>query len=233
MIAAPPSPDKPNTMLQKSTLQFLKNLRANNNKAWFDAHRTAYDTAKADFVNLIDALIGILSRTDPSIGHLRAKDCLFRINRDVRFSKNKAPYKSHFAAAINAEGKKGERPGYYLHLEPGASFAAGGYYMPAPEDLQKIRQEIDYEFDRWKKIVRRPAFLRRFPEGVEGTQPLVRAPKGYEEQNPAIAFLKMRGFTVSHPYTDAEMTGATDLRALGSTFAAMKPFLDFLSGALD
>ncbi len=233
MTDAAPLRSNPSRMLQQSTLRFLKQLRTHNNKAWFDANRSLYEAARADFTAFTEVLLGKLSRKDASLSHLRAKDCLFRINRDVRFSKNKAPYKTHFAAAFNAEGKKGEHPGYYLHLEPGASFAAGGFYMPESADLQKIRQEIDYEFDRWKKIIRQPAFVRQFPQGVEGTMPLVRAPKGYEETNPAITYLKMRGFIVSCPFTDAEMTDASIHRRIESGFTAMKPFIDFLRGALD
>lgn len=220
-------------MPEKSTLRFLRELRLHNNKNWFDAHRSAYEQARVDFIDFVGQLIPRIARFDPPIGELTPKECIFRINRDVRFSKNKDPYKSHLAAAFNYGGKRGERPGYYIHFEPGASFAAGGYYMPPPDDLQKIRQEIDYEFDRWKKIIGKPGFMRLFPEGVEGTAPLVRAPKGYDEENPAIAYLKMRGYIVSRPFSDAEMTDAAIVGKLADTFAAMKPFIDFLSGALD
>ncbi len=127
---------------------------------------------------------------------------MFRINRDVRFSKDKSPYKNNMAGYFNVDGKKGNGAGYYLHIEPGKSFAAGGIWMPEPKDLIKIRQEIDYSFDDWKKIITNTSFKKTFTEGIKG-EALVRPPKGYDEDNPAIQFIKQKSFIVTKSFTDA------------------------------
>ena len=133
-------------MLQPATLTFLKGLKKNNNKPWFDANRKKYEASKADFISFVDNTISAITKFDPAVSSLKAKDCIFRINRDIRFSKDKSPYKSNMGAYINPGGKKINTPGYYFHCEPGQSFAAGGLYIPEPGVLAKIRQEIDYSF---------------------------------------------------------------------------------------
>jgi uncharacterized protein (TIGR02453 family) len=218
-------------MLQPSTLKFLKDLKKNNNKPWFDANRKTYETAKADFTSLVEALIAATSKFDKSVANLSAKGCMFRINRDIRFSKDKSPYKTNMGTYINPGGKKVNTPGYYFHCEPGASFAAGGLYMPMPPDLSKVRQEIDYSFTEWKKIVNSTTFKKYFNK-VDGLETLSRPPKGYDESNPAIEFLKMKSFTVSRPMTDATLQSKTLVKEIAKTFEAMKPMIDFLNGAL-
>ena len=220
-------------MLQKETLAFLKALSKNNHKPWFDENRKKYETAKADFVALIDRLILEISTFDPSVSHLAGKACIFRINRDVRFSKNKAPYKTNLAASICSQGRQANFPGYYFHCEPGKSFLAGGFYMPLPEDLKKIRQELDYNFDDWKTILKEKSFKTNFPGGVEGTQSLARPPKSYDENNPAITFLKMKGFIVSKAIDDAELIDKGLVKKTVQSFKAMKPMIDFLKQGLD
>src|SRR5215471_19279536 len=140
-------------MLQTSTLQFLKQLAKNNTKEWFDANRKKYDAAKADHMQSVQKIIDKFCKTDTTLSSLTAKDCLFRINRDIRFSKDKSPYKTNFGASINAGGKKRVQAGYYIHVAPGQNFVGGGIYMPTPEELKKVRQEIDYNFDDFKKLI--------------------------------------------------------------------------------
>ena len=217
-------------MLQASTLKFLKELKKNNNKPWFDAHRKQYDQAKADFLLMTEKLIAGIASFDSPIAPLKAKDCTFRINRDVRFSKDKSPYKNNIAAYFNKNGKKGNGAGYYLHIEPGKSFAAGGLWMPEPKDLAAIRQEIDYSFDEWKKITGNAVFKKTFTEGVKG-EALVRPPKGYDDTNPAIAYLKMKSFIVSAPFTDAAVQNKTFVKDVAAVFKAMKPMIYFLNTA--
>jgi uncharacterized protein (TIGR02453 family) len=131
-------------MLEPQTLKFLADLGRNNNKPWFDEHRAQYEAARIDFQNFITLLIADLQRTDPGIGGLTARDCLFRINRDVRFSNDKSPYKPNMGASIKSGGRKSPFAGYYFHLEPGKSFVGGGLWMPDAEALKKVRQEIYY-----------------------------------------------------------------------------------------
>ncbi len=215
-------------MLQPSTLTFLKNLKKNNNKPWFDANRKKYEEAKSDFISFINAVIPVIAKFDAGVGALNAKDCIFRINRDIRFSKDKSPYKTNMGAYINPGGKKINTPGYYFHCEPGQSFAAGGLYIPEPAVLAKVRQEIDYSFDDWKKIINGKAFKKYFPK-VDGIEVLSRPPKGYTDDNPAIGFLKMKSFIVSRPLTDKQLTDKILLKEVSKTFEAMKPMIDFLN----
>jgi uncharacterized protein (TIGR02453 family) len=219
-------------MLQPSTIKFLKDLKKNNNKAWFDPNRKNYETAKADYISLVDAVITATARFDEPVGNLKAKDCIFRINRDVRFSKDKSPYKSNMGASISPGGKKVNAPGYYFHCEPGHSFAAGGLYMPEAPNIARIRQEIDYNFDEWKKIISNKTFKKYFIKGVDSTDTLNRPPKGYTKDNPAIEYLKMKSFIVSRPLNDADLTDKNLVKEIAKTFEAMKPMIDFLNHAM-
>ena len=218
-------------MLQSTTLKFLKDVKKNNNKIWFDGHRKQYDTVKSDFLLLVEQLITGIATFDKPIGNLEAKNCTFRINRDVRFSKNKDPYKNNLAAYFNKDGKKGIGAGYYLHIEPGKSFAAGGIWMPEPAVLAGIRQEIDYSFTEWKKIITGKSFTKIFTDGIKG-EALTRPPKGYDENNPAIEYLKMKSFIVSISFTDTEVQNKNFTKEVAKTFNSMKPFIDFLNTSL-
>ena len=220
-------------MLQPSTIKFLSDLKKNNNKPWFDANRKMYETTKADFAFFVESIIKATAKFDEPIGILKAKDCMFRINRDVRFSKDKSPYKSNMGASFSYGGKKASVAGYYFHCEPGQSFAAGGFYMPAPPELAKIRQEIDYNLQEWLKIVQHKKFKKHFANGVDGTDALVRPPKGYEENNPAISYLKMKGFTISEPIADSELIAKDIVTKIAASFTAMKPMIDFLNKAAE
>jgi uncharacterized protein (TIGR02453 family) len=219
-------------MLQPSTLKFLRDLEKSNNKPWFDAHRPQYETAKADFYALVEELIPAIAKFDAPIGQLAVKQCVFRINRDVRFSKNKAPYKNNMACYFNQAGKNGLGAGYYLHIEPGKSFAAGGIWVPEPQVLAGIRQEIDYNFTDFKKIIENKKFKTTFTEGLRSNETLVRPPKGYDENNPAIEFLKMKSFIVSKPFTDAGLQHKNLIAEVAKTFSSMKPLINFLNTAL-
>ena len=219
-------------MLQSTTLKFLKDLKNNNNKPWFDDHRKQYETARADFYTLVEKLIQAISKFDAPIGLLTVKECVFRINRDVRFSKDKAPYKSNMACYFNQGGKNGLGAGYYLHVEPGKSFAAGGIWVPEPAILAGIRQEIDYNFTDWKKITENKSFKKKFTEGITSNDSLVRPPKGYDENNPAIEFLKMKSFIVRKAFADADLQHKSFVTEVAKTFNTMKPLIDFLNTAL-
>lgn len=220
-------------MLQPTTIRFLNDLQNNNNKPWFDAHRQAYENAKADLQTMVGQLIPAIAAFDEPIGTLHVKDCTFRINRDVRFSKNKSPYKNNMAAYFSRGGKKASVAGYYFHCEPGKSYAAGGFYSPIPAELTKIRQEIDYNFTEWKKIIDSKPFKKYFLKGVDGIESLVRPPKGYDENNPAIHYLKMKHFIVSKPFTDAELQSKTLVKDVAKVFETMKPMIDFLNLAVE
>ncbi len=220
-------------MLQPSVVKFLSTLQKNNNKPWFDEHRKEYEKVKSEFLLFVDELIGAISGFDGSVASLKAKDCIFRINRDVRFSKNKSPYKNNMAAYFNRAGKKGPGAGYYIHIEPGKSFAAAGLWMPEAEDLAKIRQEIDYYYDEWKKTISAASFKKMFPGGMEAGDKLIRPPKGYSEENPAIEYLKMKSFIVSRAFTDKEIVSNGFVKEVALLFKTAKPMMDFINRSLD
>ena len=220
-------------MLQPASLKFLTGLSKNNNKNWFQKNRNQYETARADFLVLVERLINSIAKFELAIGSLAVKDCIFRINRDVRFSKDKSPYKNNFACYFNKGGKKSNGAGYYLHLEPGKNFAGGGIWMPEKDGLAKIRQEIDYNFKEWKKLIGTDVFKKTFGKGVQSETTLIRPPKGYDECNPAIDYLKMKSFTVTRAFTDAEVLHKDFVKNVVKTFITMKPLVDFLNTAVE
>ncbi|MBS1732364.1 MAG: DUF2461 domain-containing protein [Bacteroidetes bacterium] len=220
-------------MIQPSVLKFLKDLSRNNNKPWFDAHRKEYENAKTAFHDSLTKVIKGIAGFDKPIGLLQAKDCTFRINRDVRFSKNKDPYKNNMGGYFNKDGKKGRGAGYYMHVQPGESFIAGGIWMPEPDVLAKIRQEIDYNFDEWKKITGTASFRNNFPKAFESGEKLSRPPKGYEPDNPAIHFIKMKSYVITRSFSDKEITSAGFEQEVVKTFKVMKPVIDFINRSID
>jgi uncharacterized protein (TIGR02453 family) len=221
-------------MIDKQSLAFLKGLKENNNKPWFDAHRADYDKAKANFVDFVALMILKLEQLDPEIAaaQLEARKCVMRINRDVRFSKDKAPYKTNFGAMLNKDGKKGQGAGYYIHVEHGASFVAGGIYMPMPPQLAAIRQEIDYNFDQFRSIVTNKGFLKHTTSGVTAYASLSRPPKGYAEGNPALDYLKMKGFIATKELTNKDIVNEVGLQQADKTLAAVGGLVGFINRSL-
>lgn len=220
-------------MLHSSTIKFLKDLKKNNNKPWFDANRKTYETAKQNFAEFIEAVIKKHAQKDASISHLTPKDCMFRINRDVRFSKDKSPYKSNFGASINSGGKKSLTAGYYFHLEPGECFVGGGIYMPMPEELKKLRQEIDYNFSDFKKIIGSKKFKSAYGDLDRSAEyTLSRVPKGYETDNPAAEYLKLKSYVAMVKFSDADLTSKELVKKTVAAFETLQPLLVFLNKAI-
>jgi uncharacterized protein (TIGR02453 family) len=220
-------------MLQSSTLKFLKELRKNNNKPWFDAHRKQYEAAKNDFENFIQSVLENHSKNDPDLKELTAKKCMFRINRDVRFSKDKSPYKTNFGASMDKGGKKSGLAGYYFHLEPGKSFLGGGIWMPQPDALKKVRQEIDYCLDEFKKIMSVRKFQTVYGKLYtgEGIQ-LSKVPQGFERDNPAAEYLKFKSWLVLADLSDSTLTSKELIKKTVDAFSVLQPFIKFLNRPL-
>ncbi len=216
----------------KDILAFLRSLKKNNNKEWFDAHREKYEEVRDAFVKTIEKLILEISRFEPGVAGLRAKDCMFRINRDIRFSNDKRPYKENFGAAISPGGKKSPLGVYYFHVQPGnESIIAGGIYMPEPDVLKKIRQEIDYNPKPLISILKSKTFKQYFGE-MSGEQ-LSRTPKGYPEDHPQADLLKFKNYIVVRGFTDKEVTEPKFMNEVMKSFKALKPLNDYLNTALD
>ena len=218
-------------MIEKSTLQFLTDLKKNNTKEWFETNRKRYEAAKENVQNITEKLITSIGKYDEDIAALQVKECTFRINRDVRFSKNKAPYKSNISAIFSKGGKKADTAGFYVHIEPGGAFVAAGYWIPDSKKLASVRQEIDYNLDEFKKILAAKKFKETFAEGLSKEDTLQRPPKGYDEENPAVEFLRLKSFIVTKKLTDVDLSDKNFEKNIVNIFTAVKPFLDFLNTA--
>lgn len=212
-------------------LKFLQSLAKHNNREWFEKNKGTYLQAKENFETLVSKYLGELIKFNPELAALNPKKLPFRIYRDVRFSKDKSPYKINMGAGFSPNGKLVQEPGYYLHLEPGRCFLAGGLYMPEPAHLAKIRQEIDYNGDRLKKIMSDKTFKKWFKDLAEFDK-LKTVPKGYAKDHPRLEWLKHKTFIVSHPFSDTEVKNINFLKQLSSASKAMKPFLNFLKEAI-
>lgn len=221
-------------MLQQSTFLFLKNLNKNNVKEWFDANRKSYDAARADFINLVNDVLKIHGQKDEDIAGLNAKDCVFRINRDIRFSKDKTPYKTNLGAGLARGGKKSAYAGYYLQIEPGDSFVGGGLWMPEVEILKKVRQEIDYSFDEFSGIIHHKNFKKEYNDLYKDKEVMLsRPPKGYSDDNKAIEYLKMKSFIALKPMKDEALTDKNALKNITDALFALQPLLRFINTAIE
>jgi uncharacterized protein (TIGR02453 family) len=221
-------------MIKVSTIKFLRSLKRNNNKQWFDKNRTVYEEARSDFEQFIQSVINAHCKNDPDLAELQAKKCLFRINRDIRFSKNKSPYKTNFGASMDKGGKKSGLAGYYFHLEPGESFFGGGLWMPEAQVMKKVRQEIDYCFDEFNQIVSAKKFKSVFGELYTGEDAkLSRVPQGFEKDNPAAEYLKLKSWLAISHLDDEVLTSKRLLKKTLEGFSAMQPLIQFLNRGIE
>ena len=221
-------------MFQKSTLNFLQALKKNNHKEWFESNREKYGKARSDMEQFVQHLLEKMIPSDPDLAELSAKSCMFRINRDLRFSKNKTPYKINIAASMKKGGRKSIYAGYYFHLQPGnRSFYGGGIWMPAAGELKKIRQEIDFCLPEFKKIIGSRLFKTTFDELETEGQSLVNIPKGYEKDNPAAEFLKLKSFFVNKDVDDKKLVQPGLAEEVAQDFKTLMPFLKFINRSFD
>jgi uncharacterized protein (TIGR02453 family) len=212
-------------------LKFLKDLNKHNDRTWFEKNKPKYLEAKQLFEDFIGEALKEFTKFDTKLGGLEAKKLPFRIYRDVRFSKDKRPYKTNMGAGFSPNGKLVQEPGYYIHIEPGnKSFVAGGIYMPDAPNLAKIRQEIDYNSKDLLKIMNAAAFKKTF-NGFDEFDKLKTMPKGYPKDHPQIELLKLKSIIVSHPYTDKEVMDKKFVKTVASHAKAIKPLVDFIRHA--
>ncbi len=220
-------------MISRHTFSFLKNLEKNNNKTWFEENRPAYQKAKEEFQQIVISLAKGIGDFDPDVAVLDPLKCIFRQNRDVRFSKDKSPYKVHFGAYFNRGSKKINSPGYYIHVQPGKSMIAAGWYQPEAPIVKKIRQEIDYNADEWMKILDNKNLRKHFNEVPDFGDTLVRPPKGYDDDNPMLRYLKLKSFVVSKAVSDGEIQHEQYLKQAVTAFKSLHPFITFLHRAAE
>lgn len=221
-------------MLEPQSIRFLKALKNNNNKPWFDSHRAQYEAARIDLQNFVQLVIADLQRSDTTIAGIQARDCMFRINRDIRFSKDKTPYKINMGASIKRGGRKSQFAGYYFHLEPGASFVGGGLWMPEAAALKGVRQEIDYNWAEFKNIISNKTFTKTFGDVYRGDEVLLKTlPKGYNSDNEAIEYLRLKSFIAEVKIKDEDLCTAGLHRKTVDAFEALTPLLHFINRAVE
>jgi uncharacterized protein (TIGR02453 family) len=212
------------------TLHFLSQLAENNNRDWFQENRKLYDASKADMEQLVGYIIEQVGKFQ-DLGNLQVKECLLRINRDIRFSKNKAPYKNNLSAGIGPGGKTSGKIDYYLQIQPGnLSFLGGGMWETTPEQLARFRQEIDYNADELRAIIDDKEFRTFFPE-IHG-ETLKTTPKGYPKDHPEIELLKRKQFFFVHRYTDKEVSSKDFGKLVLQAIKLLKPFTDYMNYVL-
>jgi uncharacterized protein (TIGR02453 family) len=215
-------------VIKKESLDFLKTLSKNNNRDWFNNHKDLYLEAHSNMVDFADALLFEMSKHD-ELETPSGRKALFRIYKDVRFSKDKTPYNIHWSGAFKRATNK-LRGGYYFNIKPGSSFLAGGFWGPEPKDLKRIRQDIDLNYDDWKKLLARKSLVNTFGK-MTGEQ-IISAPRGYAKDHPAIDLLRYKQFIFRHEFPDKVVCSPGFVSKVNDTFKKMRPFLDFMSELL-
>jgi uncharacterized protein (TIGR02453 family) len=216
----------------KPILTFLSKLKKHNDREWFLANKAEYDEVRALFTEAVTKVHQQLVSIDGSLTHLDPKKMIYRIHRDVRFSKNKLPYKHNLAATFSSAGKSMLAPGYHIQLEPNnESFIGLGFYLPEAETLAKVRQEIDYNGDQLLTITKNPAFKKLFP-ALWDEDKLKSAPKGYDKNHPHVEWLKLKSFLIVRSFRDEEVSDKNFLKEVSKSFAVGFPFNDFLKNAI-
>ncbi len=216
--------------LGNDTIGFLADLSNNNNREWFQENRKRYEQAQNDFQQLVFSLIVGISHFDKTIGSIEPRDCIFRIYRDVRFSPNKNPYKENFGAFIAPGGKKGNSCGYYIHIQPGSSFASGGLYMAPSAVMKEVRTAMVDNRKEFLSIVNHPTFKSTFT--WEGAEQVKRTPAGFKFDMELDFFLRLKHITPSCYFNDSTLTHADfDQKAI-EVFHTLNPLIEFLNHAI-
>lgn len=219
-------------MIKPETLKFIKDVAQNNNREWFAEHKAEYEAARADVLKFIGLLIPLLADTDPAFSReTQPKNCLLRIYRDVRFSKDKSPYKTNFGIFFAVHGKTGTEPGYYINVEPGNCFFAAGYWQPDAANLKKIREEIDYNAQDFLDVIGAKGFKDIFELSREDS--LKTSPKGYPADHPMIDVLKLKSFSAITHIPDDAFLKPSIVNKLKTAFETIHPFILFLRTAVD
>jgi uncharacterized protein (TIGR02453 family) len=221
-------------MITKEALQFLADLIANNNTEWMHENKKRYESYKKDYHNFIASILSEMKPLDKSLEPLEVKNCTFRINRDIRFSKDKSPYKTNMGVWMSQNKNRKNSPGYYIHFEKGNCFVAGGVWCPEPNELKLIRKEIEFFHDDLEAIVSDKNFKKEFNDLDRGeNNVLKKAPKDFDPNHPAIEFLKLKSFTASHKIDDKIFTDKDFSKTIAKQLITLKPMNDFLSRALE
>lgn len=215
----------------KNTLSFLEDLTRNNNRDWFNENKKAYQNALDTFRAFIGTILVGISKTDPSVGSLEAKDCIFRIYKDVRFSKDKTPYKTHFGGWMAKGGRKSTDAGYYFHLEPGNTFMAAGVWMPPKEQLTLIRQEIMYNPTEYFKIINDPLIGKAYERGGKEDM-LKKGPAGFPKDFKYMEEIKYKHYIFSKNYENKDVIKPDFAETVIHDYKGLYPLVDYLNQAM-
>jgi|688.fasta_scaffold12366_2 uncharacterized protein (TIGR02453 family) len=219
-------------MINHSTLDFLKNLTENNNKEWFHDHKKAYQNYKDNYLETADYLLQGLKKHDPKLEYLEAKKCIFRINRDIRFSLDKSPYKTNMGIWLSRDRKNPFASGYYFHLDLKESFLAGGVYCPDANALKMIRKEIAFYYEDLNVILSDKRYKATFNDFDRDVKNMLKtSPKGYESTHPAIDFLRLKSFTTTHHFKAEEALKPNFIDQAIDQLSLLKPLNEFLDRA--
>jgi len=210
---------------------FLNELKDNNNRDWFAANKATYENCKKNFEAFINELLAGIASFDSSVSNLTAKECVFRIYKDIRFSHDKTPYKTNFGAYMSRGGRKGGYCGYYFHVEPSESFLAGGIYQPSPEVAKAIRDEIYHNPDEYLSLINNKVFKKYFDE-LWGEKMKV-APRGYDKTFEHIEQLKFKSWVPFHQMKDAQLSQPDLMKYALDVYKATYPFNDFINKIID
>ncbi|RAL11000.1 DUF2461 domain-containing protein [Aspergillus homomorphus CBS 101889] len=249
-------------VLHPNTMLFLQDLAENNDRQWLKAHDADYRMAKKDWETFVETLTEQIIDQDGTIPELPVKDLVFRIHRDIRFSKNPTPYKTHFSAAWSRTGKKGPYAAYYVHCQPGACFVGSGLWMPEADRLARLREDIDHNSHRLKRVLRAPKMRQEIFNGIsDDDEKAVEAfvshnkesalktkPKnflhrlfcfhgsayaaGYDADNENIQLLRLRSFTIGRPLSDEEMLSPKAQERIAALVEIMEPFVTYLNSVV-
>ena len=212
--------------ISSHTFQYLQDLKNNNTREWFHANKKRYDTVKSDFEETIKELIGSIGEFENMTG-VEVKHCNYRIARDVRFTNDKAPYKSWLSASFSEGGRKSGRMDFYLHIQEDESFLGGGMWSPTPEQLAKYRQEIDYNAQEFKAIIQDANFVKTFGN-IQG-EAVKSSPKGYSKDHPEIELIRFKQVFFMHNFTKEEVCSPDFVNNVTQTAKTLKPFLDYFN----
>ena len=225
------TPESP-PRITSTSLKFLADLKRNNNRAWFAANRKRYEAARAEFIQLVDALIAGIAHIEPRLLELDPADCVFRINHATRFARHPEPYKVHFGAFITDRGRKVDRAGYYFHLEPGECLVAGGLYMPPAAELHAIRHGILDDAATLRKIIGKKSFAAAFGKELPGTK-LKTAPRDVPKDHPEVDLLRLKSYEIYRNLPNRSVLAPDLVQAVTKYFVTMQPYVAWLNHTLD
>ncbi|KUG09658.1 DUF2461 domain-containing protein [Solirubrum puertoriconensis] len=214
-------------------LEFLGQLAQNNNKPWMDAHRADYQQARKVFTALVTDLLARAQQLEPTLLPLSPSDVMYRINKNDRFQQSDEPYKRHMGAGLKRDGRQSPWAGFFVAIEPGGeTYVGAGRWQPEPQQLARIRQEIHYNADAFHALRQDPGLLREFPKGLDMSQSLRTAPKGYDRNDPDIEWLRLKSYFVWRSFPDKEVLRPDFPERVLSAWKAAQPLVHFLNEAM-